>query len=120
MFAEHGRTFAFLQTKPSENLQWSMFCPSQMVPASESIEALTTPRGNPLLAAKDVPPNLLDFYISWIPFLGPLVTTVGNAARYNTKLEDCADFMAADLKSGEKTFVGHRVGIIDTGKMKQT
>lgn len=120
MFTEHLRTFAFLQTQPSKNLQWSMLCPSAMLPASKSIEPLTQPRGNPLLAEYDVPPNLWDFGISWVPFLGPLITTIGNAWRYNTKLEDCVDFMAADLKSGGKTFIGHRVGIIDTGKMKQT
>ena len=91
-----------------------------MLPVSKSVEALTTPRGNPLLAAKDVPPNFQDFYISWVPFLGPLLTTMGNASKYTTKLEDCADFMAADLKNGGETFVGHRVGICDTGKMKQT
>ncbi|KAL8790395.1 MAG: hypothetical protein Q9195_006351 [Heterodermia aff. obscurata] len=120
MFAEHVQTFAFLQSKPSENLQWSMLCPATMVPANQNVEALTTPRGNPLLAAKDVPSNFRDFYISWVPFLGPLVTIMGNAPKYNTKLEDCADFIAADLKSGGETFVGHRVGIFDTGKMKQT
>ena len=91
-----------------------------MVPANQSIEALTAPRGNPLLAGKDAPPNFSDFGISWIPFLGPLITTMGNFSKYTLKLEDCVDFMAADLKSGETEFVGHRVGFIDTGKMKQT
>ncbi len=91
-----------------------------MLPASKTIEPLDSPQGNSLIAAKDEPAAFRSFYISWIPFLGPLITTVGNAGRYNTTLEDCADFIAADLKSGENTFVGHRVGIYDGGKRKQT
>lgn len=91
-----------------------------MVPASKTIESLDSPQGNALVAAKDKPAGFRDFYISWIPFLGPLITTVGNAGRYNTTLEDCADFIAADLKSGENTYVGHRVGVYDAGKTKQT
>ena len=89
-----------------------------MLPASKNIEPLTAPRGNPLLVAKDEPACFQDFYISWIPFFGPLITTVGNAWRYNTTLEDCADFIAADLESGESAFVGRGVGVIDSGKRK--
>ena len=89
-----------------------------MVPASKSIEHLTAPRGNPLIGEADKPASFRDFHISWVPFIGPLVTVFGNASRYNTKLEDCADFMAADLKHGNSPFVGHRVGVYDTGKPK--
>lgn len=120
MFTEHLHSLAQLQAQSSEHLQWSLFCPSVMLPASKTIEPLDTPHGNPLLTTKDEPPSFQDFYISWIPFLGPLITTMGNASRYNTKLEDCADFIAADLRSGENTFVGHRVGVFDTGKTKKT
>ncbi len=120
MFTEHLHTLAQLQAQSPEHLQWSLFCPSVMLPASKTIEALETPHGNPLLTAKDEPPSFQNFYISRIPFLGPLITTVGNAGRYNTTLEDCADFIAADLKSGEKSFVGHRVGVYDAGKTKKT
>ena len=91
-----------------------------MLPASKTIEPLLAPRGNPLLAANDVPAGFWDFHISWIPFIGPLLTSMGNAARYNTLLEDCADFIAADLKENNSKHVGHRVGVYDTGKPKQT
>lgn len=90
-----------------------------MLPASETIQPLTTPRGNPLIGAKDIPAAFRDLYISWIPYVGPWLTAIVNAPRYNTRLEDCADFIAADLKEGNKAYVGHRVGVYDTGK-KQT
>jgi len=118
MFTEHLLTLARLQAQSLEHLQWSLFCPSLMLPASKTIVPLDVPRGNSLVLAKDEPATFQDFYISWIPFLGPLITTLGNAGRYTTKLEDCADFIAADLKSGENTFVGHRVGVCETGKRK--
>ena len=40
-----------------------------------------------------------------------------NAARYETSLEQAADFIANDLESGDKSeYVGKTVGIIDPSK----
>ena len=120
MFTEPLHTLAYLQAQSSNNLQWSLFCPSAMLPASEAMELLEAPRGHPLVAAKDEPAGFQDFYINWTPFLGPLLTTLGNAWRYNTKLEDCADFTAADFKTGDNEFMRRKVGVYDTGKRKRT
>lgn len=118
MFTEHALTYALLSTKPAENLEWSMLCPSVMEAAEPSAALLAAPRGNSLSAAADMPPNWQDSYFGFIPFLGPMICTMGNFMRYNTKLEDCADFIAADLETGDRKFVGHRVGVIETGKGK--
>ena len=48
--------------------------------------------------------------------MGPFLEVLFNAPRYATTLEGCADFIAADLKGGEATFVGRRVGVFDAGK----
>ena len=119
MFTEHGNTFDLVSSLPSDKVQWSMFCPSVMLPASTDIQPLSQPRGNLLLAKADVPAGLQNLYIDWIPFLGPLMTIMGNAWRYNTTLEDCADFIAGDLTKLNSEFIGHRVGVIDGGKPKQ-
>ena len=84
----------------------------------QSIKLLEAPRGNRLSISADVPPNWTDTYFKGVPFFGPLLSVLANAAKYTTKLEDCADFVAADLKRSDSTFVGHRVGAFDAGKGK--
>lgn len=96
-----------------------MFCPSAMLPESKSIRQLSEPHGNPLSGAADIPAGFQTLYIDWIPFLGPLMTVMGNAWRYNTTLEDCADFVAEDLTNPKSEYVGHRVSVISVGKEKQ-
>lgn len=62
-----------------------------------------------------MPNGFQNSYIHNILYLGPIISTVGNVHRYGTTLEDCADFIAADLEKEDTRFVGHRVGVIDTG-----
>lgn len=92
-----------------------MFCPSQMVPASKTINVLDVPRGNSLIASADVPTGFQNSYLHKIPYLGPFVSVLSNFSRYGTTLEDCADFIAADVAKKDMRFVGHRVGVIDAG-----
>ena len=86
-----------------------------MIPASKDITLLDAPRGNSLNASADAIPGFQNSYFHNIPYLGPFLSVVGNAHRYGTTLEDCADFIAADLEKGDTKFVGHRVGVIDAG-----
>ena len=92
-----------------------MFCPSQMTPASKTLTLLDSPRGNSLNASADVPPGFQNSYFHNIPYLGPFLSIIGNAPKYGTILEDCADFIATDLEKEDTRFVGHRVGVIDAG-----
>ena len=96
-----------------------MFCPSAMLPEKKGIEPRDAVRGNNLSSSIDEPALMQSFYIDWLPYLGPLITVIGNAWRYNTTLEDCADFLAEDLENKTSRFVGHRVGVINAGKIKQ-
>ena len=86
-----------------------------MVPASKTIDLLDAPRGNPLKASVDVPADFQKSYLHSVPFLGPLMGILGNFPRYGTTLEDCADFIAADVAKKDTTFVGRRVSVIDGG-----
>ena len=86
-----------------------------MNPASKTINLLDAPRGNSLNASADVPPGFQKSYLHGIPYLGPFISVVSNSMRYTITLEDCADFIAADLASKDTRFIGHRVGIIDAG-----
>ena len=95
-----------------------MFCPSYMAPQSKEVQTLSKPRGNPLVAQVDYPAQMQSFYIDWIPFLGPFTTIMGNSFRLTTTLGDCADFIAEDLAKPNEDFVGHRIGVIASGKPK--
>ena len=90
-----------------------------MVPASKTINLLDAPRGNTLNASADVPPDFQKSYLHGIPYLGPFISVVINSTRYNTTLEDCADFIAADLERKETRFIGRRVSVIDAGAAGQ-
>ena len=116
MFPEHGLTYAHLSAQPPKNLEWSLICPSMMSPVSTNISLSDGSRNNPLIASADIPPDWRISYLESIPFLGSVWSVLMNAPRYSTKLEDCADFIAADLEKPNPNFVGHRVGIYDTGK----
>ena len=89
-----------------------------MRPVSKDITLLDQPRKNPLQASVYVPPNWKASYFSGVPFVGTLFNVMGNAPRYNTKLEDCADFIAADLGKQDGRFVGKRIGINEVPKGK--
>ena len=91
-----------------------------MVPINETIAVPDGSRRNPLVASVDVPPGWQDSYFKSVPFLGQFLSILGNAFRYNTKLEDCADFIAKDLEKQDSEFRGHRVGVFepDNGKLE--
>jgi len=89
-----------------------------MVAASKTISLLAAPRGNALIASADVPPGWQASWVTIIPFFGQIFNILGNSAKYFTTLEDCADFMAADLTNPDSGFVGHRVGVLNKAKAK--
>ena len=86
-----------------------------MVPASKTVTLLDAPRGNPLNASADVPTGFQNSYMHNIPYLGPFISIISNLYKYNATLEDCADFIAADLEKKDTIFVGHRVSVTDAG-----
>ena len=86
-----------------------------MYPASKTINFVDAPRGNPLIASADVPTGFQNSYLHNIPYLGPFISVLANFNKYGTTLEDCADFIAADVEKKDTSFVGHRVGVLDPG-----
>ncbi|KAL8809945.1 MAG: hypothetical protein Q9200_002976 [Gallowayella weberi] len=117
LFKEHGLTFECLSSK-SEHLKWSLLAPSAMTPASKEITLLETPRGNPLAAQNDTMAEFSPSFMTNVPYIGPYADVVKSMTRYNTRLEDCADLIAADLAKGDSEHIGHRVGIIESSKSK--
>lgn len=90
-----------------------------MVPVSKTIEPLSAPQGNSLLAETDVPADWQQSYFHNVPILGPYMSILGNVTKYATTLEDNADFIAADLKQTDSQRIGHRVGVVSLPKGKR-
>lgn len=93
-------------------LAWSLFCASNMVPKHPTPQFLPTTdaSGNNLVVNADHPPALAETYLS-VPLIGGYLNLLTQATDYYTTLEDCVDFMAADLEKGlESQWIGKRVG----------
>jgi len=54
--------------------------------------------------------------MSYIPLIGRTLTCMVNFARYETTLEQSADFIASDLETSESKWSMSPVGIIDASK----
>ena len=119
LFMEHAQDLALLQSLPPNTLNWSMLCPSTMTPESSeiTIPVQPSPHGR-LLANAGSPPMFQESWMSsWIPFLGQIITFGMNAGRYETTLEQNAEFIASDLESRDEShFCGRAVGVIDGSK----
>ncbi|MCJ1414161.1 hypothetical protein MMC32_000486 [Xylographa parallela] len=111
LFTEHTLSFDCLRSKPLEHLEWSLLCPSEMRPASKTITLLEKPHGNPLISSVDVPAGWQPSRFARIPLIGTYMSIFGNMMAYTADLEDCADFIAADLAEPNRSFVGHRVSV---------
>ncbi|KAL8850867.1 MAG: hypothetical protein Q9221_004180 [Calogaya cf. arnoldii] len=118
LFKEHGQTLDCISSKPKDHMIWSLLAPSAMIPASKEITLLDALRGNPLLARNDMPADWSPSFLSGVPYIGMLADIMKNMMRYNTSLEDCADFIASDLTKGESEHEGHKVGIIVSNEKK--
>ncbi len=69
-----------------------------------------------LVANADVPPAWKNSFKS-IPLLGTYMNIGLQAQDYYTALEDCADFMVADLEKGlQSEWIGKRVSVKEKAK----
>jgi hypothetical protein len=69
-----------------------------------------------LVANAEFPPLWRDSWIKYIPLIGKTIVVAMNAMRYQTTLEQSADFIADDLESNESRWVGMRIGTIDASQ----
>jgi hypothetical protein len=93
-----------------------MLCPGTMVPESSDFSVPTkTPQGK-LLANAGSPPSWQNLWVEYIPVIGRTLACAMNFGRYDTTLEQNAEFIASDLESGESRWSGRTVGVIDGSK----
>ena len=113
IFLEHRENYRVLAALPPKVIDWSMYCPNTMVPESSSP---TTTTQTKLIASGDMPPLWHDFWVRYIPLVGKTLVCMMNAMRYQTTLEQSAEFIAADLEMYESPWIGKRVGTIDESR----
>jgi hypothetical protein len=93
-----------------------MLCPSTMTPESSDIKVPTKTLHGKLIANAATPPSWQDSWIKYIPLIGKTLLCAMNARRYETTLEQNAEFIASDLESYESRWSGMTVGVIDGSK----
>jgi len=87
-----------------------------MVPKSSDLSVPTkTPQGK-LVAKAATPPLWKESWIRSVPLIGKLLSIAMNASRYETTLEENAEFIATDLESYESHWSKMTVGVIDGAK----
>jgi nucleoside-diphosphate-sugar epimerase len=116
IFLEHRQNFRLLKSLPPNTVDWSMLCPSNMVPESSDVSVPTKPTRGKLVANATNLPLWQDSWVKHIPLIGRSIVCGMNAPRYKTTLEQNADFIASDLESYESQWIGNRVGVIDGSK----
>lgn len=68
-----------------------------------------------LVANATTPPLWHDSWLKHIPLIGKPIVCAMNASRYETTLEQNADFIAEDLESYDSRWSGVTVGVIGEG-----
>jgi hypothetical protein len=87
-----------------------------MVPESSDISVPAKSSHGKLIANATTPPSWQEYGIKYIPLIGKTLMCAMNARRYETTLEQNADFIASDLESLESRWIGVTVGVIDESK----
>ncbi|KAF1852048.1 NAD(P)-binding protein [Cucurbitaria berberidis CBS 394.84] len=116
IYLEHRQNLRLLQSLPSNTVDWSALCPGTMVPESSHFNVPTTSSRGKLIANAASPPSWKDSWIKHIPLIGMTLLSGMNMGRYETSLEQNAEFIASDLETYESQWSGTTVGIIDGSK----
>ncbi|KAF2093395.1 NAD(P)-binding protein [Rhizodiscina lignyota] len=116
IFLEHRQNIRLLKSLPSNTVDWSMLCPSTMTPESSDLSVPTKASQGKLIATAGTPPLWQDSWLKFVPLIGKILVAAMNASRYETTLEQSAEFIASDLESYESRWIGMRVGVIDGSK----
>jgi hypothetical protein len=116
IYLEHRRNFQLLKSLPPNTVDWSMLCPSTMTPESSNINVPTKIVPGKLIANATTLPLWQDSWIKHIPLVGKTLLCAMNAPRYETTLEQNADFIASDLESYNSQWSGMTVGTINGTK----
>ena len=113
IYLEHRHNLRLLKSLPPDALDWSVLCPSTMTPESPDINVPAKSSRGRLIANAATPPQWRDSWIKYIPLIGKTIVCAMNAGRYESTLEQNAEFIADDLETDDSRWSGTTVGVID-------
>ena len=116
IYLEHGQNLQLLKSLPPNTIDWSLLCPALMTPESSDFNVPTKSSRGALIANAATPPLWPKSWVTYIPLIGKSIEMAMNAGRYETTLEQNAEFIAGDLETYESRWIGTTVGIIDGSK----
>lgn len=116
IFLEHRQNLQLLKELPPNTVDWSMLCPQVMTPESPHVSLPGTSPKEKLIASAGTPPRWNDSWVRHIPFIGKIIVIGMNSSRYETTLEQNADFIARDLSDADSEWKGKAVGVISRSK----
>ncbi|KIW90462.1 uncharacterized protein Z519_09108 [Cladophialophora bantiana CBS 173.52] len=116
IYLEHRQNLQLLRSLPQNTIDWSLLCPAVMTPESSEIKVPTASLYGKLIGNAWSPPSWRDSWVKHIPLIGKVILCAMNAQRYETTLEQNAEFIADDLESYESRWSGVTVGVIDPSK----
>lgn len=87
-----------------------------MTPESSAFSIPAKSQHGRLVANATTPPLWQDSWVKYIPLIGRVIWVAMNASRYDTTLEQNAEFIASDLETLESRWSRMRVGVIDASK----
>ncbi|CAG8976125.1 hypothetical protein HYALB_00002407 [Hymenoscyphus albidus] len=119
MFPAHKPNYMLIKSHPVEELAWSLFCATQMFPRYDTPRyPADTDAASNLVAKSDAPPAWTERF-RCVPLIGNYLNVMAQSQSCFSVLENCVDFMAADLEMGLRSeWVGKRVGVMEKSKVK--
>lgn len=116
IFLEHRQNLQLLKELPFNTAEWSMLCPQVMTPESPKVSLPGTSPKEELIASAGTPPRWKDSWMKHIPFIGKIIVIGINSSRYETTLEQNAEFIASDLSNADSEWKGQAVGVISSSR----
>jgi len=120
LFPSHRRNYNLVKSLSADALAWSLFCANDMSPKYEAPQFPPSAdvSASNLVAKADTPPAWVEKYRT-IPLIGNYLNIMAQIQSYSAVLENCVDFMAADLEKGLKSeWIGKRVGVKEKSKVE--
>ncbi|KUJ23800.1 uncharacterized protein LY89DRAFT_633492 [Mollisia scopiformis] len=120
LFPAHRGNYQLIKSYAADDLAWSLFAASQMNPKYDTAQfppAADTSADN-LVARANAPPAWTQKF-RWVPLIGNYLNVMVQGQSYFAVLENCVDFIAADLEKGHKSeWIGKRVGVKEKSAIK--
>lgn len=118
IFPSHKQNYMLIKSHTPDVLAWSLFCASVISPKYDTPQfpPPSDASASNLVAKADSPPAWVERYRS-VPVIGNYLNIIAQSQSYFAVLENCVDFIAADLEKGlESEWIGKRVGVKEKSK----